>query len=64
MCIRIWYGIKSAHNFDLDLATALWTKIQQHMLHDEKQQNDSGLNRTVLTRVSKISGREQNFTRN
>jgi len=56
MYIRIWYRIKSVRNFDLDLKTAVLTKIQQHMLHDEKKQNDSGLNRTVLTRVNKISG--------
>jgi hypothetical protein len=56
MCIGIWYGIKSARNFDLDLATAEWTQIKQHMLHDEKQQNDSGLNRTVLKLVNKFLG--------
>jgi hypothetical protein len=56
MCIRIWYGIKSAHNFDLDLVTAVWTQIKQQMLHDEKHQNDNGLNRTVLTLVNKFSG--------
>jgi hypothetical protein len=56
MCIIIWYGIKSAYNSDLDLETAVWTKIKQHMLHDEKQQNDSDLNCTVLTLVNKFSG--------
>jgi hypothetical protein len=47
---------QATRNFDLDLATAEWTQIKQHMLHDEKQQNDSGLNRTVLKLVNKFLG--------
>ena len=51
------YGMESSQlmSFDLGFETAVWTKIVQRMLRDERQQNDNGLNRTFLARVNKFS---------